>query len=316
MKTAIMGAGGLGSYIGGRMVKAGHDVTFIARGDHLQALLDNGLKVKSDFGDFQLEKVNAVSNPGDIGKVELVFFCVKSYDAMAATRFIKPIVNKESLIIPVLNGIDHINILGEELGLDPVLGGVAMIVAHLRKPGFIEQIGQFHFIEFGETRGGNSERCANLQKILTETGIEFRAIPNIMERMWWKLCIVSGFAGVYSVVRANKAVISKSPETMDLLRQAILEAISVAQANGIDLSTEIADEILDSQKNLPPEYKPSMLIDLEKGKRIELEAIIGVITRLGKNLGVPTPVNNFIYACLKPYENGSFDLGRLQLVDD
>jgi 2-dehydropantoate 2-reductase len=122
--------------------------------------------------------------------------------------------------------------------------------------------------------------------------------------MWWKLCIVSGFAGVYSVIRANKAVISKSPETMDILRQAILEAISVAQANGIDLSSEIADEILDAQKNNPPEYKPSMLIDLEKGKRIELEAIIGVITRLGRNLGVPTPVNTFIYACLKPYENG------------
>jgi 2-dehydropantoate 2-reductase len=129
-----------------------------------------------------------------------------------------------------------------------------------------------------------------------------------MERMWWKLCIVSGFAGVYSVVRANNAVISKSPETMNLLRQAILEAISVAQANGIDLSTEIADEILDSQKNNPPGYKPSMLIDLERGKRIELEAIIGVITRLGKNLGVPTPVNNFIYACLKPYENGVYSM--------
>ncbi len=165
MKTAIMGAGGLGSYIGGRMVQTGHDVTFIARGDHLQVLLDYGLEVKSDFGDFQLKKVNAVSNPGNIGKVELVFFCVKSYDALAAARLIKPIVNEESLIIPVLNGIDHINILGKELGLDSVLGGVAMIVAHLRKPGFIEQSGQLHFIEFGETRGGNSERCANLQKI-------------------------------------------------------------------------------------------------------------------------------------------------------
>ncbi len=304
MKIAIMGAGGLGSYIGGRMVQAGHDVTFIARGDHLQALLDNGLEVKSDFVNFQVEKVNAVSDPGDIGKVELIFFCVKSYDALAAAKLMKPIVNKESLIIPVLNGIDHLNILGKELCLDPVLGGVAMIIAHLRKPGFIEQIGPLHFIEFGETSGVNSERCSNLQKILTETGIEFRAVPNIMERMWWKLCIVSGFAGVYSVVRANKAVISKSPETMEILRQAILEAISVAQANGIDLSSEIADEILDSQKNNPPEYKPSMLIDLEKGKRIELDAIIGVITRLGKNLGVPTPVNNFIYACLKPYENG------------
>ena len=304
MKIAIMGAGGLGSYIGGRLVQAGHEVTFIARGDHLQALLDKGLMVKSDFGDFQLEKVHAVNNTSDIGKVELVFFCVKSYDVLIATRLIKPIIDKESLISPVLNGIDHLNILGEEFGPDAVLGGVVMIVAHLRKPGFIEQLGQLQFIEFGEIHGAISERCANLQKILRETGIEFRAIPNIMERMWWKLCIVSGFAGVYSVVRADKSVVSKSPVTIDLLRQAIFEAISVAQANGIALSTHLADEILASQENLSPDYKPSMLIDLEKGKHLELEAIIGVITRLGKNLGVPTPVNNFIYACLKPYENG------------
>ena len=116
--------------------------------------------------------------------------------------------------------------------------------------------------------------------------------------------MVSGFAGIYSVVRADKSVISRSPETIYLLRQAILEAISVAQANGMDLSTEIADEILASQEIAPPEYKPSMLIDLEKGKRLELEAIIGSITRLGKKLAVPTPVNDFLYACLKPYENG------------
>jgi 2-dehydropantoate 2-reductase len=305
MKIAIMGAGGLGSYIGGRMVQAGHDVTFIARGDHLQALQDNGLEVKSEFGNFELEGIHAVDNPNEIGIVDLALFCVKAYDVLEGARLIKPIVSKETVIIPVLNGIDHVNVMGDELGQDPVLGGLPMIVAHLQKPGFIEQVGQLHFIEFGEVRGGNSKRCADLEKILSETGIEFRAIPNIMERMCWKLCIVSGFVGVYSVVRANNAVISRSPETVDLLREAILEAVTVAQANGIQISTEFVDEILAGRENASPEYKPSMLVDIEKGKRIELEAIIGVIVRLGKTLGVSTPVNNFIYACLKPYENGN-----------
>jgi 2-dehydropantoate 2-reductase len=305
MNIAIMGAGGLGSYLGGRMVQAGHDVSFIARGDHFQALLDNGLEVKSDYGNFKLKQVKAVSNPSETGKVELVFFCVKSYDALSAAKLIKPIVRKESLVIPVLNGIDHIDILGNELGHDPILGGVAMIVAHLRKPGVIAQIGELHFIEFGEIGGGNSERCDEIQETLAETGIVFRAVPNIMERMWWKLCIVSGFAGVYSVVRANNATISESPEAIDLLRQSILETISVAQANGIDLSKDIAHEILAGRENASPDYKPSMLVDLEKGKPIELEAIIGVIIRLGNRLGVPTPVNNYIYACLKPHEKGT-----------
>jgi 2-dehydropantoate 2-reductase len=305
MKIAIMGAGGLGSYLGGRMVQSGHNVFFIARGDHLQALIDNGLEVKSDYGNFKLEEVEAVTNPEEIGKVDLVFFCVKSYDAFSAAKLIKPILSNESLIIPVLNGIDHIDILGNELGQDQVLGGVAMIVAHLLKPGVIEQIGQLHFVEYGEIGGGTSERCDEIQKILVETGIEFRAVPNILERMWWKLCIVSGFAGVYSVIRANNAVISEAPEAIELIRQSILEAISVAQAEGIELSTEIADEILAGRENASPEYKPSMLVDLEKGKPIELEAIIGVIIRLGEKLGVPTPVNSFIYACLKPYEKGA-----------
>ena len=105
---------------------------------------------------------------------------------------IKPIVGKETVVIPVLNGIDHIDILGHELGHDPVLGGLAMIVAHLRKPGFTEQIGQLHFIEFGEVRGGHSKRCADLEEFLSATGIAFRAIPNITERMWWKLYITLG----------------------------------------------------------------------------------------------------------------------------
>ena len=305
MRIAIMGAGGLGSYIGGRMAQVGHDVSFIARGDHLNVLKNIGLRVKSEYGDFVIEKVTATDNPEKIGEVEVIFFCVKSYDAIIATKMMKPMVSKETVIIPVLNGIDHLDILSEELGTEHVLGGMAMIVSHLSEAANIEQIGQIHFIEFGELRGGISDRCVDLEKEFLETSIKFKATDNIMQRMWLKLCMVSGFAGVFSVVRGNNAVVASSPEVMALLQEAIREAITVAQASGIDLSTEVVDEILAVHKTTPPQYKPSMLVDLENGKPLELDAIIGVISRLGKYHHVHTPIHNYIYACLKPYVNGS-----------
>ena len=305
MRIAIMGSGGIGSYLGGRLTQIGHEVSFIARGDHLNALIDKGLKVKSGYGDFKVEKVIATYNPEKVGEVDVIFFCVKSYDSLTAARLIEPMVGKESVIIPVLNGLDHIDILCEVLNPKHVLGGMAMIIAYLREPGMIEQIGTVHLLEFGEITGGISDRCTLLEKELLGTSIEFKTSDNIMERMWWKLCIVSGFAGVYSVVRGNNAVVSNSPETIALLREAILEAISVARASGIDLPLEFVDEILAVHESTPPQYKPSMLVDLENGKPLELEAIIGVITRLGKAYKVPTPISNYIYACLKPYVNGS-----------
>jgi len=304
MRIAIMGAGGLGSYLGGRMVHAGLDVTFIARGEQLRALRQNGLEVKSAYGDYSLGPVKATDKPTESGPVDLILFCVKSYDTLLAAQLIKPMVVPQTAIIPVLNGIDHVKTLGDVVGSEHVLGGVAMIVAHMIAPGKVEQLGPVHQLEFGEMGGDISERCISIEETLAATGIEVKAIPNIVERMWWKLCIVCGFAGVFSVVRGNKAVVSKTPEPLALLRQAIVEAVAVAQANGISLSPEIADEILKSLEDASPEYKPSMLVDLEKGRRLELEAVIGIITRSGKDLGVPTPVNDFIYACLKPYING------------
>jgi 2-dehydropantoate 2-reductase len=305
MRIAIMGSGGLGSYLGGRLVQSGHDVSFITRGDHLHALVENGLEIKSNYGDFKVEKVIATDDPEKVGEVNVIFFCVKSYDSSTAARLMKPMVGKESVIIPVQNGLDHIDILRAVLDPEHVLGGIAMIVAHLREPGIIEQIGPVHFLEFGEISGGISDRCSLLEKRLLGTSIDFKASKNIMERMWWKLCIVSGFAGVYSVVRGNNAVVSSSPETLSLLRGSISEAISVAQVSGIDLPLELVEEILAEHENTPSHYKPSMLVDLENGKPLELEAIIGVIARLGKAYNVPTPINSYLYACLKPYVNGS-----------
>jgi 2-dehydropantoate 2-reductase len=304
MNIAIMGSGALGSYIGGRLAHSGQDVTFIARGAQLTALRQKGLTVTSHFGDFSLETVTATDNCAEVGPVDLILFCVKSYSAQGAAEQMKPMVGPETVIIPVLNGVDHIETLQETVGQEHVLGGVCIFSAHLVEPGHVEQAGSFHALPFGELNGDLSARCMMIQPVLAETGIEAMAVPDIVERMWWKMTAMCGLFGVYSVVRANNAVISAVPETRNLVLQAIGEAVAVAQAKQIPVSSSVIDEIDAAINNMPPAYQPSMKVDLEQGNRLELEAVNGFISRTGKALGVPTPLNDFIYACLKPYVKG------------
>jgi 2-dehydropantoate 2-reductase len=295
----------LGGYIGGRLAHVGGDVTFIARGAQLAALQQKGLKVKSHYGDFSLGTVTATDDPAAVGPVDLILFCVKSYSAPGAAEQMKPIVGPETAIIPVLNGVEHIETLQETVGREHVLGGVCIISAHLVEPGHVEQVGPLHGLAFGELNGDLSARCTIIQEVLAETGIVATAIPDIVTRMWWKMTAMCGLFGVYSVVRGDNAVVSAVPETRNLVLRAAGEALAVAQAQQIPVPDSIIDEIDAAIDNMPPTYQPSMKVDLEKGKPIELEAVHGFISRLGKALGVPTPVNDVIYACLKPYVNGA-----------
>jgi len=304
MKIAIMGTGGLGGYIGGCLAHSGQDVTFIARGESLQVIGEKGLQVHSPRGDFLVNPVQATDNPDDVGPVDLVLFSVKSYDAENALESMRPMVGPKTTVLPVLNGIEHIAKMQAGLDAQQVLGGMAMINAHKGVPGVIHHvadIGQYQ-LEFGEWGGGISPRCEQIQKVLTKAGLGAVAVPNISERMWWKLAGFSGMA-IFAVMRGDKATVWTA-ETRALIHKAISEAVAVAKAQGIPLTDTLPDDVLKLAENLPPDYKPSLLVDLEQGSRLEMEAITGALSRLGKEADVPTPVNDFIYACLKPYVNG------------
>lgn len=305
MRIAIMGAGGLGGYIGGRLAHAGADVTFIARGQQLQAISQNGIQVQSVHGGFAVAPVRATSNPAEVGPVDLVLFCVKAYDAEVAAAQIKPLVGKQTAILPVLNGLDHLETLSTVLGPTHVLGGVSQITAHVVAPGFIEQVSANHTLDLGELNGGLSDRCRQIQQVLSASGIEVAVTPTIVEKMWWKLAAICGLSGVFSVVRSSADAIAQTAETLILVHQAVAECVAVAQASQISLSPALPDQIVNFVKNAPATLKPSMLIDLEHKRRLEVEALNGKISRLGKEMGIPTPVNDFIYACLKPHMNGA-----------
>lgn len=302
MEICVMGAGGLGGFIGGRLSLEGHDVSFIARGQHLNAIRESGLRVESPSGNFIIETPKVTDDPGEVGPVDLVLFSVKSYDALEAIEMMKPLIGSQTVVIPVLNGIDHIDKLCKNLGENHVLGGLAMIGANIAEPGLIRHYA-LNSLEFGELKGGVSDRCKSIQDALELEAIDIKAVPNVLERMWWKFAGICG-AGVFTVMRGSKSKVWDFAETQALIRNALNEVVAVAQAKGIPLAFSTVDEMLEVAGNMPPHYKPSTLVDLESRNRLEIEALNGALSRFGKQVGVSTPVNDFIYACLQPYANG------------
>jgi 2-dehydropantoate 2-reductase len=293
----------MGGYIGGRLAQAGRDVTFIQRGQHLVAMQQDGLHVQSPAGDFVVNPAVATDDPKEAGPVDLTLLCVKSYDVLEAAQMLQPMMAPETVLIPVQNGIEHIEQIGSVLGAEHVLGGVSLISAQIVTPGSIEHHVGPDSLEFGEIEGGHSARCEAIEKVLAVPGFKASACPNIVERMWWKLAAYSG-ACVFCVVRGNRGLMWATPETKALYREAIAEAVAVAQARGIPLADSVPDEHIAILDSFRPQWKPSMLTDLEQGHRLELESLDGVVCAIGKEVGVPTPVNDFVHACLKPYVDG------------
>lgn len=305
MRVAVMGVGGMGGFFGARLAQAGLDVVLIARGEHLAAIrAQNGLQLRSAYGDFLAGGVTATDDPGSAGPCDAVLFCVKTYDAGTAADAMRPLIGDQTVIIPTLNGIDHMRMLADRFGADHVLGGVATVSAIRSAPGVIQHNGKLQRLEFGEVAGGISDRAQAIFEAWTPAGLDLHAQPNIMERMWWKLAFI-GAAAVFSVTRGSKAQVWHVPEVRELARAASAEAVAVARSLGVSLPDATADDCVALMDSFPPGYKPSMLSDLEAGRRLELSALNASISRLGQQLGVQTPVNDFITAVLLPYADGA-----------
>ena len=302
MKIAIMGTGGLGGYFGGRLAHAGRDVTFVARSQRA-AMEEGGLRTQSLEENIVVNPVKVTDDPAEVGPVDLILFCVKAYDAERAAVAMKPMVGEQTAVIPVLNGIDHIAIMQRVLGADVVLGGLTNMTAHVIAPGHVERVGDHGAFQFGELAGGMSARCEAIHRVLDVPGVPIFAIPNMTERMWWKLGLISSIS-LFPTVHGSKRIVWSIPETRDLIYQAAKEALAVAEANGVSLGAGYPDEIMALAEELPLSFKPSMGVALEKGQPLEIEGINGTMVRYGQAAGVPTPVNAFMYACLLPYKDG------------
>lgn len=306
MKTAIVGAGATGGFYGGLLARAGVDVTFIARGKPLDAIRAKGLRIESvDFGNFTTP-AQVAEDPRGVGPVDLVLVCVKSYALEGALPTINALVGLDTVVVPILNGVDTHLRIGAMVGASHLLPASARIEATVSEPGVIRHTSPgVHGITFGEADGTLSPRVARVAKTLERGGFKVVASPASLEEIWRKFVFMCGFSGVCAATRLPNGPILGTPETRQLVVDAMREVAAVARTQGFAFGDEIVTQQMGFLEKRPWGFASSMLRDVQAGRPIELEALNGMAVRLAREHGVDVPANRFIHACLKPYENGT-----------
>jgi 2-dehydropantoate 2-reductase len=299
-KIAILGAGGVGGYYGGLLAHSGQDVTFIARGEHLEAIRRCGLRVESVHGDFEIRPAQATDDPAEVGPVDLVLVTVKSYDLRAAAESARPLVGPQTVLLPLLNGLDAAERLATVAGEGRVLAGLTHISSIVAAPGVIRQISAVRRITFGERDGAITPRAERVRDTLASGDIEVVLSTAIDVALWEKFLFIASISGVCCLARQPIGAVLDTPETRRLYLDALREVESVARARGVALAPDVVDRTLRLAEGFAPQTRPSLLVDLEAGRRLELEAMSGAVVRYGRSAGVPTPVHDTIYAALKP----------------
>lgn len=311
MKTAIMGAGGQGGLFGGLLWRAGEEVVLIARGAHLEAIESRGLTLKPAGSVAFIVDVPATDVPGEVGPVDLLMFCVKTYDLDNAAEAARPLVGAGTVILPVQNGVTAPGRLSELFGADRVIGGVSYLQGALEAPGVISYGGVAGKLYLGELKGGTSSRVSTIQRFLDGAGIDCEVHPDIRAAMWEKLVLICATGGVMAHYRQPAGPILADPEGRALMLGVMKEAEAVARANGIDLPECTAESHLNFiETGFAPDARSSQLEDILAGRRLELESLNGEIVRLGREVGIPTPLNLKIYETLKPYADGPAASGQ------
>lgn len=303
MRVVIFGTGGVGGYFGGRLAEAGQEVIFIARGDHLRAIQTQGLRVDSVLGDLMIHPAQAVSDPAQIGPVEVVLVCVKAWQVAAAAQAIRPMVGPETLVVPLQNGVDAPAELAAVLGAAPVVGGLCGLIAFVAGPGHIRHTGIEPFVTFGELDNRPSQRIERLRQAFARTkGVTVNVPTDIKAAMWRKFLLIATWSGVGAVTRAPIGVLRSAPETRQMLEQSLWEIYRVAVAHHIALPEEVVGQTLTFIDTIPPYGTASMQRDIIAGRPSELASQNGAVVRLAREAGVATPLHNFIYSSLLPLE--------------
>jgi 2-dehydropantoate 2-reductase len=310
MRIVIIGAGGVGGYFGARLIAAGEDVTFVARGAHLAALQTTGLRVESPKGDLHLREVSATDDVHAVGKADVVLLTVKMYDLESAAAMVSPLIGRNSVVITLQNGVEAVDIVAKQVGRAHVAGGVAYVAAVIAEPGLIRHTSLDALI-FGELDGRRSERLVALEAACRRAGFSARASDHIDVDLWSKFSRLSVFSGMTAVTRSPIGVLRGDPELLAMLQAACEETALVARARGIALPAALMQEIMRMVEELPYHAKSSMLEDLERGRRLELPWLSGAVVRLGREAGIPTPIHSFIATVLKPHVNGRSGTGPL-----
>jgi len=305
MRIAVVGAGGVGSGFGAALAKAGAHVTFIARGAHLAAMKSEGLKVQSARGDIHLVPTRATDDPAEVGKVDIVLFCVKLWDVESAGQHIRPLIGPDTAVIPLQNGIDAAERLLSILGPHAVMGGVAQISASIVEPGVIQQVGTFMRMIFGELDGRRSKRGEDFLALCLRAGFDATLSEQILTDLWMKFILLASNASMMAATRQPIGKLRDDPDLHPIFVAAYREVVDVGRAKGVALPTDAVERIVELTSHMPPAMKASMALDLDRGNRLELPWLGGKVVELGRQLGIPTPTHSTMAAMLKPYIMGT-----------
>lgn len=302
MKILVMGTGGMGGYYGGLLSRAGHEVTFVARGEHLAAIRKAGLQVKSIHGDFTISPASATDDPAGAATPDLILFCTKTYNTEEAVQKITPAVGKDTVILSLQNGIDATERIGKVVGMEHMIAGATWISSAIESPGVIKQVSEFRRVVIGELNGAPTARVQAIYEAFKQTGITAELSDKILKVLWTKFLFIAAASSFGSLTRLPIGEYRAVPETRTLITSLIREAESLARREGIDLDPDVVERTVQFIDNNGPNIKPSMQLDVEAGRRTEIESIVGVVARKGRQEGIPTPVADAIYALLLPVE--------------
>lgn len=303
MKFVVFGTGGVGGYFGGRLAHAGNDVTFIARGEHLAAMQESGLRVDSIGGDFVVKPVNVTDSPQSVADADVVIIATKAWQLVESIEQLKSLFGEHTVVLPLLNGIEHMDLLVDTFGEERVLGGYCRISSFVAGPGHITHVGVRPFISFGELDHNESERVKKLSEFFSALdGIDMEVPKDIHVAMWGKFILICSTSGVGAVTRQPFGIIRNIPESRAMLKASIEETIHVGLARKVNLPENLTDGVMKRIDGFPETMVASMQKDIMEGRPSELESQTGAVVRMGRTLGIPTPTHEFIYASLLPME--------------
>jgi 2-dehydropantoate 2-reductase len=304
MRVAVMAAGAVGGYFGGRMAAAGHDVAFIARGAHRDAIQRHGLKIESTHGDLHLKDVNVTDDPKQVGAVDVVLFAVKLWDTETAGEQTRPLVGSNTRVITLQNGVDSVERLAPILGDDAVIGGATYIVTTIARPGVIRHTGATAKVRCGRLDRRPDAVLTSCVEQIKAANIDITLTDHMLLDIWKKFVLLSGTSGITASTRQPLGVIRDDEDMQAFFYQLMHETIAVGRAAGVGLPPDFPAELDRSVAAFPPTMKASMANDLDAGNRLELDWLAGKVVALGRKHGIATPGHEAVYAILKPYRMG------------
>lgn len=302
MSIAVIGPGAVGAYFGGRLAQAGEDVIFVARGAHLRVLLKSGLRVDSSDGDFVVQPVQATDDTAKLGPVDVVLLATKGWQVRDAIEVMRPLVGRDTVVVPLLNGVEAPDQLIAAFGEGHVAGGLCGLLGSIVEPGHVRNAMQRPFVTLGEFDDRRSERIERLRAAFERAGVRATVAESIWVALWEKLLFVGPLGSVGTVTRAPIGVVRSLPETRALLEGAMTEIASVARSRGAPVTDAAITRAFATIDGMPESATSSMHRDILAGRLSELESQVGVVVRMARNTGVDVPLHTYLYASLLPQE--------------